>query len=115
MTNLILALGCVLGIAVGQILFKLAAKNWEMEQSLFGLRTMTILFSALALYAVTTMVWVWVLRKSDLGRVYPLMSLAFILVPIGSALFFGERFSLLYFVGVSLIVAGLYLTVRSNI
>ena len=113
--NLILALGCVLGIATGQILFKLAARNWEMEQTLFGVRTLTVLSFAFALYGLTTIVWVWVLRKSELGRIYPLMSLAFILVPIGSAFFFGERFGSVYFIGVGFIVTGLFLTIRSSI
>lgn len=112
--NLILALGCVLGISVGQILFKLAAREWELEQSLLAVRPLSILLTAFALYGATTLVWVWVLRRSDLGRIYPLMALAFVLVPIGSALFFGERFNSFYYVGLGLVITGLLFVVRSG-
>jgi len=53
------------------------------------------------------------LQKSDLGRIYPLMALAFVLVPIGSYLFFQERFNPQYFVGVTLIIGGIIVAVRS--
>jgi drug/metabolite transporter (DMT)-like permease len=60
------------------------------------------------------MAWIWVLQKADLGRIYPLMALAFVIVPIGSHLVFGERFPPQYFVGVALIMIGIVVTVRST-
>jgi len=79
----------------------------------FDLGTLTLLFSAFALYGLTTIAWVWVLQKAELGRVYPLMAMAFVLVPIGSYFFLGERFNPQYFVGVALIAAGIVIAVRS--
>lgn len=104
---------CVLGIAIGQILFKLSAAALKESGTFFDLRTMVTLGSALFLYAVTTIAWVWVLQKIDLGKAYPLMALAFVLVPIGSHFFLGERFSPQYFAGVALIVLGIIVTVRA--
>lgn len=109
----VVAIICVIGIAIGQILFKLSAAALKESGSFFDLRTMFILGSALVLYGVTTIAWVWVLQKIDLGKAYPLMALAFVLVPIGSHLFLGERFSPQYFVGVALIMAGIVVTVRA--
>jgi drug/metabolite transporter (DMT)-like permease len=53
------------------------------------------------------------LQRVELGRVYPLMALAFALVPLGSHFVFGERFQSQYFVGVAMIVAGIVVAVRA--
>lgn len=112
MTYLITIL-CVLGIAGGQILFKLSASHMQKSGSIFDLRTLSILLVALALYGVTTLAWVWVLQKIELGRAYPFMALAFVLVPIGSHFVFGERFQVQYFIGVAIIMAGILVTVKA--
>lgn len=109
----IVAVLCVLGIAIGQILFKLSANSLDQTGSFFALKTAAILFAALALYGITTIAWVWVLQKVDLGRVYPLMALAFVLVPLGSHIILGERFQPQYFVGVALIMIGIVVAARS--
>lgn len=111
MTYLI-ALICVLGIAAGQILFKLSASSLHNSGSFFDPKTMMTLFSAFALYGITTIGWVWVLQKVDLGKVYPLMALAFVLVPLGSHFVFGERFQPQYFIGIILIMLGIFVAVR---
>ncbi|WP_448093714.1 EamA family transporter [Pseudomonas lini] len=112
MTYLI-ALICVLGIAAGQILFKLSASSLQKSGNFFDPTTLTTLFFAFALYGITTIAWVWVLQKIELGKVYPLMALAFVLVPIGSHLFFGERFQPQYFVGVAIIISGIVIAVKA--
>ncbi|MGE8687176.1 MAG: 4-amino-4-deoxy-L-arabinose-phospho-UDP flippase [Achromobacter sp.] len=109
----VVAIICVIGIAVGQILFKLSAQSLHRTGNFFDMGTLTLLFSAFALYGLTTIAWVWVLQKAELGRVYPLMAMAFVLVPIGSYFFLGERFSPQYFIGVALIAAGIVIAVRS--
>jgi drug/metabolite transporter (DMT)-like permease len=109
----IIAVLCVVGIAIGQILFKLSANSLGQTGSFFAPRTALILLSAFALYGITTIAWVWVLQKVELGRVYPLMAMAFIIVPLGSHLVFGERFQSQYFIGVILIVIGIVVAVRA--
>jgi drug/metabolite transporter (DMT)-like permease len=113
MMTYILGLLVVVAIAIGQILFKLAATSWQRTGSVFATHTAVILFSALALYGITTLAWIWLLQKIELGRIYPLMALAFVLVPIGSHFIFGERFSTQYFAGVTLIMLGIVVVVRS--
>jgi drug/metabolite transporter (DMT)-like permease len=109
----IIAFLCVLGIVIGQILFKLSANSLHQTGSYFAPKTAVTLFSALVLYGVTTIAWVWVLQKIELGKVYPLMALAFILVPLGSHFILGERFQPQYLVGVALIMIGIVVTVRA--
>jgi drug/metabolite transporter (DMT)-like permease len=108
-----IALICVLGIAAGQILFKLSASTLQRTGSFFDVATLTTLFAAFALYGITTIAWVWVLQKIELGKVYPLMALAFVIVPIGSHLIFGEKFQSQYFIGVAVIILGIIITVKA--
>jgi len=109
----IVAVLCVVGLAIGQILFKVSATLLTQTGSFFSPKTAATLFSAMSLYAITSVAWIWVLQKIELGRVYPVMALAFVLVPIGSYFFFGERFNPQYFLGVAMIVAGIIIAVRA--
>lgn len=109
----IVAVLCVLGLAVGQILFKISATSLTETGSFFAFKTASTLIAAMALYAITSVAWVWVLQKVELGRVYPLMALAFVLVPVGSYFILGERFQPQYLIGVALIMIGIVLAVRA--
>ncbi|WP_326902116.1 hypothetical protein P8F81_07840 [Kosakonia cowanii] len=109
----LITIACVIGIAVGQILFKLSSSALNKSGSLFSFETLVILVPALALYGITTLAWIWVLQKIELGKAYPFMALAFVLVPVGSHFLLGERFNLTYFFGVALIMVGIIITLRS--
>ncbi|MFZ2124702.1 MAG: EamA family transporter [Rhodoferax sp.] len=104
---------CVVGIAIGQLLFKAGANSLQKTGSFFDKTTFLTLLIALILYGVTTIAWVWVLQKIELGKIYPLMALAFVFVPIASYFIFGERFQPQYFAGVALIVIGIIITVKA--
>ena len=109
----IVAVLCVVGLAIGQILFKVSAISLTQTGSLFAFKTASTLVAAVTLYAITSVAWVWVLQKVELGRVYPLMALAFVLVPLGSHIAFGERFHTQYFIGVAFIVVGIIVAVKT--
>ena len=113
MITYVLAVLCVVGIACGQILFKLTANALAETGSIFAGKTFTILFCALALYGVTTLGWIWVLQKGNLSRIYPIMALSFVFVPILSHFLLGEKFNTQYFVGVGLLLCGIVLTIKS--
>lgn len=101
------AILCVCGLAVGQILFKTSAIALSNGSTIFSLKAAAPLAVAMLLYATTSIAWVWILRNIDLGKVYPLMALAFILVPIGSHFFFAEKFAPQYILGICLISLGI--------
>lgn len=107
------ALLCVIGIAAGQVLFKLAASSLSRTGSVLAPETALLMVIALGVYGFVTLAWIWILRKADLGKVYPLTALAFVLVPLASHWMFGEQFHLQYFIGVALIMSGIVLAVRS--
>ncbi len=113
MMTYVAAVLCVVGLAIGQILFKVSASALAQTGTFFSWRPLGALFGAMVLYGLTSIAWVWVLQRVELGRVYPIMALAFILVPLGSHLIFGERFSTQYFAGIALIMVGIVVAGKS--
>ena len=77
----IVAILCVVGLAIGQILFKASAVAQVASGSLFAAKAVAPFFAAICLYGITSVAWVWALQKIELGRRYPLMALAFVFVP----------------------------------
>ena len=113
MISYALAFFCVLGIATGQILFKLTAIELGQVALLYNYKAFIYFISAVAVYGLTSIGWVIVLKNVDLGRIYPFMALAFVLVPLGSYYILNERFQSQYFIGVIIIMIGIIITVRS--
>lgn len=105
----LLSIICVVGIAAGQILFKYSAMAINQAGSIFALRPLFLFGSTVALYGITSIGWVLILRHAELGKIYPIMALAFVFVPLASHFLFGERFSTGYFFGSGMIAAGLVL------
>ncbi len=103
----IFALLCVTVIAIGQVLFKYAARTLSSAGTFFDLGVISIITAALLLYALATLVWIALLQTAPLSRLYPYMALSFVLVAIASWLIFGERLALGQMAGLGLIVAGL--------
>lgn len=113
MTTYAVAIFCVIGLAAGQVLFKVSATALKESKSLLSCKTISAFLAAMCLYGVISFAWVWVLQKVELGRIYPLMALAFVLVPLGSYHVFGERFSSQYWYGVALIVLGIFIIAKA--
>lgn len=109
----LVALSCVVGIAAGQLLFKLSSAGLSKTGTILATESLGPLLCAMLLYLATSVGWVWALQRTDLGRLYPLMALAFALVPAGSYYLFGERFQPQYFVGIALIITGIVVSTYS--
>ncbi|WP_298434637.1 EamA family transporter [Ottowia sp.] len=100
---------CVLGISIGQLLFKQAAAALPATLSLPALLHNGWLIAALALYGVTTLAWVWILRHAPLHLAYPFMGLAFLIVPTLAWAFLGEPLHWRTLAGGALIMVGVAL------
>lgn len=111
--NFLWTIVCVFGIAVGQILFKQAARNTLPEQGLLAMFN-SWMIAALVLYGGATLLWIYVLRSTPLGLAYPLFALAFLIVPVLSSLFLGEPLRLSSLIGGVLIVVGVYVSTRGT-
>lgn len=99
-------------MAVGQILFKLAAGqiNFSEKGLIASLVFNTHLLIAVTLYMVATVLWVWILSHMPLKQAYPLNALGFIIIPLASYFAFNEGLNIGYWVGVSLIIVGVLIT-----
>jgi undecaprenyl phosphate-alpha-L-ara4N flippase subunit ArnE len=102
-------------IAAGQILFKRAAAQMTGVSGpwLWELARLPSMWLALALYAVSTLLWVKILTTVPLSRAYPFVALAFILVPAAGYLFFDEPINGRLAAGTALIIAGVIVAVRA--
>ena len=112
-TTHVLALLCVLIIASGQFMFKVAANASKAAGTFFDFTVLAVSGGALAIYAVATVLWIVVLQDAPLSRAYPYMALSFVLVALASWMFFRESISAGQVAGLGLIVAGLVVTAVS--
>ena len=67
------------------------------------------ILAAIASYLGAFFVWMLILRRSSLSLAFPLSSLVFVAVLLGSWLGLGEHISVLHWAGVVVIVAGIVL------
>lgn len=98
-------------VSVGQILFKVAAERLRLSDGHLTVPVFGVIALSLLIYGVATLGWIWVLQWYPLSRIYPLMAMSFVLVPIGGSFLFGERLTLAYFGGTALLLAGLFLII----
>ncbi len=104
-------LGVSVLLAAGQLLFKRAARDLAVGESLPALLASMIslpMAVALVIYGFATALWVYLLHSIPLSKAYPFVALAFALVPCASWLVFGEQLGPRYFVGLALMVASIY-------
>lgn len=108
-----LGIFCVVSIAIGQLLFKLTANSLAQAGTIFNGKTFLLFIAAIALYGFTTLLWIYVLQKGSLGKIYPIMALSFVIVPILSYVVLGERFNSQYAIGVVFLISGIIISIRS--
>ena len=97
-------------IAAGQVMFKLAGQRLATLPG-SGLRELVIdpvFIAAMALYTGATLLWVYVLKVVPLSYAYSFMAVTYLLVPVAAMLWFGETLNLKYFLGLGLVLAGLF-------
>ena len=105
-------------LALGQILFKYAADTSPRVASIggiMGLISNPYLWAAGVLYVAATLLWLLILQHVPLSRAYVFAALGFIIVPMASAVLFGDSLSLRFCIGAALIVAGVYLAGTASV
>ncbi len=97
-------------VAFGQVLFKLSGQRLAAYPG-GGFQQLVldpVFISAMTLYAGATFLWVYVLKSVPLSYAYSFMAVTYLLVPLFAVLWLGETLSLRYFIGLGLILAGLF-------
>ena len=114
LSQVALLVAYTIGMAGGQILFKLAAIHLSgngIAARLLALTHNLYFVSALVLYGALSLLYVWILTFTPLSRAYPFVALAFALTPALAAWLFGEPVSFRLIIGISLILCGLFLVI----
>lgn len=96
--------------AVGQILFKIGARD---RTELLEYFNIPILFGMI-LYGVSTIIWIYMLSKESLVNVYVFTALTFVLVYLGGIFLLKEQMSLPGIFGIIFVLFGLYLIINYN-
>lgn len=115
--KILMLLMIVLAASVGQVFLKLAVAARPMAsaagegwRAYLALATNGYLWIGVALYAFTSVAWLWALRNFPLSKAYPILALTFVAVPLLARLVFGERITPSDWLGMVLILAGVAIT-----
>ncbi|WP_407661377.1 EamA family transporter [Methylomarinum vadi] len=102
-------------LLAGQVLWKKGLQalpsvfNGSLLQTCFDLVGSLYIWSGIAIYGLATFLWLYLLSKYELSYIYPFSSLSFILAIVVSIFVLGESVPWNRWVGVSVIIAGVYL------
>lgn len=100
-------------LSAGQLLFKtvgLALRTGPLSETALRVLQMPVLYAALALYGGATALWIWILSRVPLTEAYPWVALGMVLVPLIGWFVFDERVKPLFWLGVALILVGVWIT-----
>ena len=107
----------VCSATLGQIFFKkgvFLTGEITLTESVIGELIRLVLnpfiFSGLAFYGVSTILWLMALSKTSLSFVYPFTSLVFVLVMLSARVIFLEPVPTLRYVGIAVICVGFLLS-----
>jgi len=98
-----------IAIGMGQLMFRATSQTTGVLSviSIGSLFLNPWFLSAVLLYGVATVAWIFVLQSVPIGRAYQFMSLSFVVVPVGAWWIFGESMDVRQAVGVAVIVGGI--------
>ncbi len=115
--NIAALLVFTLALAIGQLLFKHvgdALRGRPMAEAALALARQPALYAALAIYGLSTLLWIWILTRISLVQAYPWVAVGIIVVPIASRLVYHEAAGPMYWVGAALCAIGVVLTQYSS-
>ena len=113
---------CIIFGSVGQILMKTGMSQTSPigdVGKLFNPSTIVSIFTnvyvigGILLYAAAALLWLGALSTLDISLMYPLLSLAYVVVAILSLIFLKEDITLLRWVGIGVVIAGCFMILRS--
>lgn len=106
----LLLLASAVCAAAGQMLFRVGAAGRSTLLEFVN----PALAGGLALYAASTLLWVFALSRLPLRSVYPFTALTFVLVYAGAILLLDEKPSWRGIAGVAIVLVGLYCIVTDR-
>ena len=75
---------------------------------------MPLFHIALIRYGVSTVLWISLIGRYTLAIAYPFAAMAVVMVPLVEVLVYKQRLASVYWVGLSLVIIGILIIVRSK-
>ena len=117
MFELLVAIASIVLIAVSQLLFKgamLRLKQSDRKRGLIGVVTHPWIIGGLALNGFAAVCWILALRKLEISYLFPLLSINYLIVPLGAWWLFNERVSRTRKLAIAVICVGVSLCLFSK-
>ena len=102
-------------LVLGQTLWKIGLRKIEFTltpSGILGAVLNPFIFAGLCIYAAATIIWFYVLSKSDISAVYPIQSLCYVIAALTGVFILGENVSAIRWVGLACISMGAVLVAR---
>jgi len=99
---------------MGQILFKIGMKGKTFD-SFFGIiKTMfsSLVLPGIIIYALATVLWLYIISKIPINRVYPIQALAYPMMLVLAKYLFNENITVTRWIGVGTILIGVVVVSR---
>jgi len=115
---LILGLSILLAVT-GQLLMKkgmVIFGAFPVSQLLYKIIPMFLnpwVFFGFVFFGLSSLFWLVVISRLELSLVYPMVSVAYVLVALASYFFFKENVALVRWIGIAVIILGVFLVSRS--
>ncbi|MFC1560228.1 4-amino-4-deoxy-L-arabinose transferase [Candidatus Margulisiibacteriota bacterium] len=119
MGNYIMLAVSITMAAAGQILMKQGMRMVgvfpvrEIFSRMFSIIFNPFVFLGLSMFALSSIVWLVVLSRMELSYVYPMVSIAYIIVAIVAYFLLGEKVVFIRWLGILTICLGVFLISRS--
>lgn len=101
---------CTLSMCIGQVFLKYTSNQLLIYSNYLEISVILPFVAAVFIYSLATIAWVWALKFIPLSRAFPFVALSYIFVPLLCWFYFGESLNLRYFIGVILIIVGVYIS-----
>jgi len=119
MTNYLILFISILLAIIGQLLMKQGMNQFgtfpvtQLLQKVVPMFLNPWVFAGFASFGLSSVFWLVVLSRLNLSLAYPMVSLAYVVVAFASLIFFKEPVGFIRWVGIAVIVFGVFLISRS--
>ena len=107
---LMVLVNCILLVS-GQLLWKVGLRDLSFGsfKDIIAIGMNKYIIGGVVIYAIATVYWLYVLKKFDLTKVYPLQSMSYIIVLITGFLILKEPISRNSIIGTGVICIGIFI------
>lgn len=98
-------------LVLGQTLWKMGTKSLDFTLNFSNIIRIVInpyILSGIIVYGVATIIWIYLLSKSELSMIYPMQSLCYVLAALIGMFVFKELIPMTRWFGIGMIILGAY-------